>query len=436
MPFTKRVLPLVPLCAALLAAAILATTTFTAAAPPAPDPQPPTKITPALATIPIDFQGILGQRNLDLYSWMTFIAMNWPADAKTCAADTKKLIGAGGPTVWQTYLEDTDVFVAAGQKPSAWCPKTLLMGARAPQVTPAALALSKQTGVTRFVRQIAKAAPEVLLHADARDGGVVQAVGGPLTDQNGRFVRYEIHLNQDEYNYILGSTLWSQAGQKAFTGTVDMPRGPSKYGPVGAIEIKAAWKILGKGDDASRFYTTKAIVFCDDKGTKPSVETLGLAGLHIIHKTPSQGKWLWSTFEQVDNTTRSFHDSKCPAAQCPPNKQTVQPPYNDCPGSKNKPVQVTRTEPIDANAMALNQSFQKLLAGTPWANYELISTQWVGNLGPVPKPEVLRNTVLETYLVPGAKPIDHSSCIECHSRAMLFDRSKPADMSFLLKEAK
>ena len=29
--------------------------------------------------------------------------------------------------------------------------------------------------------------------------------------------------------------------------------------------------------------------------------TLGLVGLHIVHKTDSEPQWIWSTFEHVNN---------------------------------------------------------------------------------------------------------------------------------------
>ena len=55
------------------------------------------------------------------------------------------------------------------------------------------LRLSESSGVDRFLRAISKADPSVFESFP----GVEQAVGGVLTDQNGRFVRYEVRINQD-----------------------------------------------------------------------------------------------------------------------------------------------------------------------------------------------------------------------------------------------
>jgi hypothetical protein len=111
------------------------------------------------------------------------------------------------------------------------------------------LRLSESSGVDRFLRAISKADPSVFESFP----GVEQAVGGVLTDQNGRFVRYEVRINQDEYNYLIKNELWSKDGQAKFTPPVSFPDGPSEYGSIGAVEFKAAWKVLGENDEPNRF---------------------------------------------------------------------------------------------------------------------------------------------------------------------------------------
>jgi hypothetical protein len=292
--------------------------------------------------------------------------------------------------------------------------------------------------------------------------GIDQAVGGPLVDQNGRFARYELRMNKDEYNYIVTNSLWDTAGQNKFVKhtTVNLPAGPSNYGPVGAMEFKAAWKVLGKGDDVSRFYTIKAIVYNDDSGDPSPGEnpvTLGLVGLHIARKTATQRNWVWSTFEQVDNLTKSFYNPACDTC-------TVNRPLSGSPiielDAKGKPLhaptQVTRVNAInDPSADSLNKHFQWLLKGSVWANYKLVSTQWLlfENMFPL----YLANSVQETY-VQGPNPpsyggftlnIDQqyyndtlynpfsagvsSSCMGCHHAATISNAK--ADFSFMLGEA-
>jgi len=457
--------------------------------PASPGPTPPPKITTAMATPPADADSVGGesQFDFDLYSWNTFVAMNWPADTTTCGPNLGDSILSGhGPVVWETYLDDSDVFTKPPATPSAWCPQASSsavgrQAGRLLRLSPAVRALSDKTGVRRFLHHPSKVSRA--LAATGAFPGIDQAVGGVLTDQNGRFVRYEVRMNKDEYGFISSNTLWSKAGQQKYTSAVVFPVGPSSFGPTGSIELKAAWKVLSDAEAAGgRFYAIQAIVYNDDDGNPspgPNPVTLGLVGLHIVHKTKSQPRWLWSTFEHVDNLyeagtydgkPRSFANGKCPLAPpytanapapckgpcCPPNTQTASTPSKELdPSGKplNTPAQVTRVSKIEVGPppVDLNAWFQKLLAGSVWANYQLIGTQWSGGVGPAPKPPFLANTTLETYNQGPVPPTDgpvpfpspgynpftttvSSSCLKCHSQATTAGSGfkSSADFSFLL----
>lgn len=99
----------------------------------------------------------------------------------------------------------------------------------------------------------------------------------------------------------------------------------------------------------------------------------------------------------------------------------------------------------------MNAGYQKLLAGSVWANYSLVPSQWAGNLGGLPKPAFMANTVIETYTKgpkppsdgsvpypsPGYKPFSpnaSSSCMKCHS-VVTTPQNTNADFSFLLGNA-
>ena len=64
---------------------------------------------------------------------------------------------------------------------------------------------------------------------------------------------------------------------------------------------------------------------------------------------------------------------------------------------------------------ALNSTVQAELAGTVWANYRLVSTQWPAGSGPAPQgcafgvfcPGNLTNTTMETYV--------RANCMGCHA---------------------
>ena len=105
--------------------------------PPANDPinptvnncnvtKPNTPVTPALLTSglpcaatlipPFTLDGL--QQGFDFYSWLTFLALNSPADGKTPIG---KGPGKGGdaPTIWESWKEMGDVMLPGGAKPVA-----------------------------------------------------------------------------------------------------------------------------------------------------------------------------------------------------------------------------------------------------------------------------------------------------------------------------
>ena len=100
----------------------------------------------------------------------------------------------------------------------------------------------------------------------------------------------------------------------------------------------------------------------------------------------------------------------------------------------------------------LNTVFRKLLQGSVWANYQLISTQWVGELGTLPKPAFLANVTLETFNQIPSPPSDgpfpypspkynpfapnvSASCMKCHFVATTASGKLAGDFSFLLGNA-
>lgn len=407
---------------------------------PCPGSACATSLSAALAKQPSDACSRNGenQGDVDVFSWNSFLAMNWPANTRTCGPDTTKSILSGaGPTVWETYPDDADVFVKPPATPGPWCTFGSATS-RAVAALPADLQeTAKRLGVTKVLRAHSKGAPGKFPDID-------EAVGGVFTDQSGRFLRYEKRLNFDEYNYLTFTGLWSAAVQ-AKTATVSFPWGPTQNpspcgtkpcGPVGAMEIKAAWKVLTPAEIAGKsFYMQQAFVFNDDAGNPSPGKnpvTVGLVGLHIIHKTQRQQTWFWSTFEHVANET-TFFNPNCPAP-CPTNKQNAVKPYKELDPQAtpvNTPVQMTRVIPIaknDGAAPPLNTWYRGLLKGSVWANYQLVSTQWTTGGAPGGTPKYVGNTTLETFIQPV------SSCFGCHNGAKT-TAGRPADRSFLLGEA-
>jgi hypothetical protein len=408
-------------------------------------PPPPTAIDASCAVVPLDFQGEEEQANFDLESWLTFVALNWPAAPGCVANGNANILTAAPDPVWLSWLQDSDVFVPAGQSPQKWCfgispggaaqqaERTARLAKLPPQVRTLA---EKHPNVRMFLHQSAKTSHRSTGLQQAAAGNphiqeVLQSTGDILVDQNGRWARFTVSVNQTEYNDILAQTLWTIAGQKA-AKTISFTASDKKTGEIGAMEIKAAWKVLGANDDPSRFFTMQAIVYNDvsgDPSPGPQPVTIGLAGFHISHKTALQKQWIWSTFEQVDNDTKSFANPKCPPAQCPPNTKTVAEPKTaqelNSQGQPNfKPTQVVAVTPT--SAADINQTFATLLKGTPFANYRLISTQWIGELGNTPKPPSLGNSVQETFVPSGSM----YGCLNCHKGAIARG-NQPSDLSWL-----
>jgi len=409
----------------------------------------PTMIDSTCASIPYT-PGSLnsnGQQKADVFSWLSFVALNWPVNPLTCTPNSGSsiLTDANNPT-WLTYLSDDAVYTAG--QPAPWCGGTTAGGGIKARL------MASQSSYSPAVQKILAAHPEVhlvllhnskshdlvstirLLGASSNDQlkGILQSTQLPLVDQNGRFVRFSISLNVDEYNYIVANKLYTVPGQKA-TPNINFPMGSSSTA-VGATEIKAAWKVLGPGDDPTRFFTQQAIVYNDaagdpSPGTNPV--TVGLVGLHIAHKAQGQPTWAWSTFEQVDNDTKSFYNPNCAPSgspSCTANTATATATSEELsPTGKplNLPVQVVPY--LKPTNPGLNSSFQGLLAGTPFQYYQLIGTQWsTGAIGV--EPQFLGASVQETFV--SFNSSGPYSCTACHNFATATPGGQKSDMSFLV----
>ena len=381
------------------------------------------------------------QDDVDIYSWNIFLAMNWPANTGNCSADTGKSIvsvqsGDGTYVTWQSYMPSENVFVNPGyQKPAAWCSgNSLALGANR--------ILNSPAKAVPAAKKLAATFGDAFLKISAPGGDVLQASGDVLTDQSQRWVRYERLMNQTEYNYIAGG-LWNAPQLQALWNN----NTPITI-PQGSIEIKSAWKVLTPAEiSGKRYFTTRAIVCntpdgqrtpCDDKPV-----TLGLVGLHIVHQTNDGGTMFWSTFEQNDNDTVFYN----PKSSAPVNTDLAKAPYTElgpapaCSGI-NQPTQVKRLTPIPASK-DLNAYYQQLLAGSVFANYRLVSTQWTTGVGvtAVGTPQNVANSVIETYVQLNKNPKSGATgCMSCHLAATSNIKNaagqyQPTNHSFFFLEA-
>lgn len=408
--------------------------------PPGPDPD-----LPVLKPI---FRSITGlaENDFDCLAWQDLIYLMWPAKPNERGVpDPNRKIGASGPTVWESYRTADTVFLPQGRDPGPWQQlqlMTTLESGLAQQVASGAVRnLTMTSKVSREVLstilQNASALPPPILK------GISQAGGGTLYDLNGFPVYYEVAMDKVQYDYIHDHQLYNAYRQAVFarTNVISLPAGTVDV-PLGAVEVKAAWKVLSDAERHSgRFHTIQALL----GGAKTPV-TVGLVGFHVFVVNGAQGAW--ATFAQMDNApsgtpatsgTFNFFNPKCklPGSDkpCPVNVQDAN------------PGQVLQVTPDSNAATKLNTYMHYILqkdnAKTPWQFYNLIDVQWaldpkvISDLkAPVTVPPPLPNgtpnvpavnkdmlnPVLETFLQLPYPPLlgrltPGNSCLGCHQYA-------------------
>lgn len=410
------------------------------------------------------------QPPFDLFSWQSFVALNWPA-----GPDGQPLPGpigkdAQAQRVWESYTDVTSIFGDTSGLP-ACVQEAMRSGKR----------VLSATSKGQFVID--------------PDGGFSESDGNALIDKNLNFVLYEIRVNGEEEQYIRKNGLNTIAGRQQFFqngGAINLPAGQVSGtgwdGPVGAIELKTSWRILdtAQGDDLSRYFWREAVVYVAAANSETGQDrcipvTVGLVGMHIAHKLGGLkvDPWIWSTFEHNDNAPDqmqasaggvtgpkySFYDPSC--VDCPINQPPVPAPtdggqlkwaanapyaakyangydYGPRFGMQYFGTQVLRLFPIFSTTQQINRDWQQKLGGTVWANYQLVGTQWrTPSNGGLPyeldAPILLSNSTQETYFQ--GKRI--ASCAFCHAMATVpFVQKpgdtiqKPSDHSFILNRAR
>ena len=375
----------------------------------------------------------------DNMAWQMFVALNWAANAVKQKPD--KGLTTPGQRVWQTYRKVSKLF---GDSPD-------MAGCTSAQALPVLSIGSDESG---------NPAPNNEEYLQA-------STNRPLIDVNGNWTIFERRVNDIEANYLLApngqssQTLTTSQGQKNFVNAgqkVEFTTSDTvQTGKNGAIEIKAAWRIIdrSKGDDPSRYFTqlvqlavAKDLVHGGQQIC--ATVTVGLVGMHIIQRNPFyqpnaslKPQWIWASFEHVDNapmalapcnvrngcgddpSTNWINQPSCgPAA---PDGQVrysffrhdrsvlntnVRPrPFGfgpeRFPWNPKQPYaqggvlpetaapQATRCWSIYLTTALLNGQWQSALAAvhSVFQNYLLIGTQWGGDVEPEQKNPVPANAV-------------------------------------------
>jgi hypothetical protein len=418
------------------------------------------------------------QRGFDFYSWLTFIALNSPANGTEIANSRSDM-----KTKWedtQHFIQLLDVMLRNGSEPK-W-----------------------------DVRDKTQTIPEACRSLYTPEGLVIEMIEetfnqpfktGPLIDQRRNYALFDILMNKSMFDYVVKHRLYNKAAQMSAETSklkIDFPAGANPgvipeqpNGGPGGIIVKVSWKILDPEDDRSKFHTADALVIMPRHDQQSPAhclrKTLGLVGFHVMHKTKSRAQWIWTSFEHVDNVPEqkdvdagrlkrsyNFYDPLCDKAKCPVN-ETPPRPWDPDPALKLKfhssfYSQITRVVPLTDATKEMNAKFQAILDGTVWKNYMLLSTQWPSDrpctrqfstdpqdqepktdflkepdMTCAPAPTFLANSTLETYSQ-GEVPLASSSCMGCHGNAVSYqplpNNAKPAqrvfnqsDFTFILEKA-
>ncbi len=385
------------------------------------------------------------QSPFDNMAWQMFIALNWQASQP--GGDPATGLNGAGQVVWQTYARPEDVFGG----PVGNCPN--------PDNLPRFNLIAKSDG-------------------QASDEEFQEATGQPLIDVNGNWALFERRMNGVEQNYITSQGLNSYAGQQTFVeagnSVLFQPGQQVTNGTVGAIEIKASWRIISEAEKSSYFNVQGLIdvqgAYVRDGQPLCATVTLGLVGLHIIQANSVLGalqpKFIWATFEHnnnaptaaaacdpVDNNCyTTIAKNNCPAppnagdfsfsqnacSAVPVNTPPVlksgdsayiwerQPPYagayTTTSGGQQCGTQVSRCWQIYDLTADLNTAWvaQLQAINSVFANYSLVGTNWgasiefePGKLDNNSVPAFLANTTLETYIQ--SDPAI-GNCVDCHQK--------------------
>jgi hypothetical protein len=379
------------------------------------------------------------QHGFDYYSWLTFIALNSPKNGKLISSETRP--------AWEDYKQLPDVMLPGGATPDGWTDDNLPHD-KDDKAAPCA---------DKFKPGM------MIVHMEMEETYNEPFKSGPLFDQNGNYALFTIFMNQQMFQYIKNHGLYSRVGQEEYPADIDFPSADNAGGKLGAIMIKASWKLMKPGVDfgsnvqSPRYHMVDALLYRPRSADSCRQVKLGLIGFHVGHKTVTRHQWIWTTFEHIKNVPTenqvnapggispdeqySFYNPRCkecPINQTPPGSwdpDTRGLWHPDAPGwvpfehtSKFK-SQIVRTGrsrifPDEDDVKTFNDAFHAWpqISNTVWKNYNLINTQWPSdfscstNSNPgglqnavlpdatcAPFPTFLANTTLETFSQPQQK---------------------------------
>ena len=349
----------------------------------------------------------------DFFAWQTFVGLVWPADSTLRGVPNRKIDAENftnyntsnpkkpnrAPVVWETFKTFDDAFPVTKENMNA---------------TP------KKWNATPYQRPFKL---DLTSKGKGHDN-LNEAFSSTLIDQNRQYVRYSLQLNEVMYEYIRQNKWYLKGNLPKSPTQASLPPLPvnPKTGKItslsqpqtnttilqpvngNSIEIKSAWRVMileedpdkpwRKKDDLSRYFISNANITDAVTGEIQKDQLVGLVGLHVVVKTPQFTQGLWSSFEHIDNIKTpkeskirpSFHSEKDtiyeqgfsynPGREIKKEKNRMPVGVSRTYKIPNTPVGKTDNLPDGLSTVGLNKTFQKLLKGTVWQNYQLVITQW------------------------------------------------------------
>ncbi|WP_437828894.1 hypothetical protein [Sorangium sp. So ce1153] len=359
-------------------------------------------------------------------AWQQFLALNRKAaqpDGQTIPRGTPQSDALGGSNdllVWQTYAHKTEL------RPNApltlpWDKLGAPTYANAYQVTLYKGTSDAQLGLWNNLDEDSEIASCQLFGQYAQQ---------PRARRQDSLVLFEAKVNRDEYEYIrqnypdqnvgnLGALTTKVNNPERASGSSSECDGTGPHGSLcaaqlnaqndirngkydhaaqcscppdqaiclpcgdgaseGAIEVKAAWRKLLKSEDATQYYTSKAVYHQYEYDPESQTykyryynDTFALIGLHIIRKMKNYPDFVFTSFEHVgeasagDQYVTLDNDGAETSAPTPATRQSAT-PNNDR----------TQNHAIPEDIQRVNALMRQQLRGfsSVWANYQLIGVQ-------------------------------------------------------------
>lgn len=200
-----------------------------------------------------------------------------------------------------------------------------------------------------------------LLNAGFKQAG---EAGAMLIDQNRNAIFYSIHINPNFAEFVEQNklddlpTLFQDAGKGGISSDLEFPPG--------ALELKAAWKIVEPGEDVSSYFTRRARVPLLKSTGQQVIATggtrevnLALIGLHVVGVVQDHPEFIWASFEHVDTQGRRDLTPAAKANPLPGTPQELETLFQKYPlFGLSTPVSLANQQPAQYQVDERSQKFQ------------------------------------------------------------------------------